>query len=440
MSLEAPTIQEMHETYREFKATLKHIEDKGVDFKSAGELTSRMDKIEPWLDAQEDRNQKFNAVQDEAKAATAQLTELKAEMEKRDAKASEISEALATLESEVARKQASRTNPEKEFKTEGEYKALNEWAKGGPTGSTLTPEMKVLLRTDSMVSGGFLLQSEMETFITKGITELNAMRALARVRTIAGKTIVLPTRTGLPTATYEGEAEAGPQSASAYGSETITAVRQYIQVPVTQDQLSNSAFDMESEISGDASLGFAVSEGTQHILGAGVKGPQGILSDARVLSTATVNSLAATSAATVVSGDDVILLQGKLAVGYEGTLLFNRLQLSYLRTIRSSVLAAGDSLGGYMWSPALDGGASNTLGGMGYRIMPSMPNPSVAGNKCIAVGDWRRAYVIVDRQALSVIRDDVTAASQSIVKFTFNRWNTAQVVLPEAIHLLTVTT
>ena len=37
---------------------------------------------------------------------------------------------------------------------------------------------------------------------------------------------------------------------------------------------------------------------------------------------------------------------------------------------------------------------------------------------------------------MSVVRDEVTAAQQAIIKLTFHRWNTGIVTIPEAYKLM----
>jgi len=97
----------------------------------------------------------------------------------------------------------------------------------------------------------------MDNVIVKKITEISAIRSLARVRTTSAKTLNIPVRNSIPSATYEGETEKGGDSASGYTSEQITAFRQTHSVPITMDMLMDSAFDMESEIMSDSAEAFA---------------------------------------------------------------------------------------------------------------------------------------------------------------------------------------
>ena len=422
------SIAELAEAVGELRHTAEKIE---ADVKERGaqraEDTAKMERLHAALDKQEDANQKITDEMIELKAASDAVADLKDSLESRDASESEIKQAIETLQAEIARGAGSNGSGD-DYKRSDDYKALSSWATSGREG--MDDQQKQLLRSDSAVSGGVLVGSEMETFITKEVIELNAMRALARVRRISGKSMEMAIRTTLPTASYEGEAEAGPDTVPQYANETITPYRCHTAIPITQDQLQDSAFDMESEIASDAALAFAVAEGAGVVSGTGVKTPAGFLNDSRIGSRPSAT-------AAKLSGDDILNLQGDIKVGYTATMVFNRDTLAGLRTLRSSVLVADDNLGNYLWTPALDGGAANQIGGMPYRIMPSMPNVA-STNKAVAIGDWARAYTIVDRSGVSVIRDDVTQADKAIVKFTFNRWNTGQVTLAEGIKVITI--
>lgn len=71
--------------------------------------------------------------------------------------------------------------------------------------------------------------------------------------------------------------------------------------------------------------------------------------------------------------------------------------------------------------------------------MPDMPD--VAANAYpIAFGDWRRAYRIVDRVSVSVLRDPFTQQTSGNVRFHARRRVGGAVVLGEAFVKLKVAT
>lgn len=309
-----------------------------------------------------------------------------------------------------------------DYRNNPEYKALESIIK---TGDLSQIEGKALLRTDSESAGGVLVVGEMASEIIKPITEMSPIRTYARVSTIGSKNITLPARKTLLDASWEGEAETGGESASTYGSETVTPYRLSVTVPITMDMLMDSEFNMETEIMADANERFAQKEGAAFVLGTGVKMPAGFLVDSVIAADAYESETAAT-----VTGDDVLKLIGELKTGYNEMLTFNRRTLAHLRTLKSTD-------GSYLWQPGLNGVAVSNLAGIPYFLSPDMPD--IAANALpIAIADFRRGYRIVDRTALSIVRDEYTQKKRAIVEFTLHRWLTGQPVLKEAFKLLKV--
>lgn len=363
----------------------------------------KIDKIEAFLDEQEKKNQTL-------------LVEKK-QLETREA---ELTERLDTLEIELAR--AGGGSEKNNYKESLEYKSLNNYCKFG---TDIDQEQKALLRTDSDVAGGFLTTTEMDTEITKKITEISNIRSVARVRTISSKAMEIPVRSKIAHAVYEGEAELNEDDISTYSSETLNTFRQSVNIPITMDMLQDAAFDMESEIMQDAIEDFAKGEGLNFIVGDGVKKPSGFVSDARVIADARE-----TENQDTVTASDVILLTGDLKTGYSPIYVFNRRTLAFLRTLK-------DGVGGFLWTPGLNGPVSSTLNGYDYLIAEDMPDIA-DGSFPVAFGDFQRGYTIVDRTGISVIRDEFTQKKRAIIEFTINRWNYGQVTLAEAIKILKV--
>lgn len=304
-----------------------------------------------------------------------------------------------------------------------EYKALEAFIKQGK--EELSQEQKAVLRTDIDTAGGFLIQRELDSRITKRIEEVSNVRGSARVRTIGVKTLEIAVRNGIPVATFEGEGEGGKTSQSNYTNETITAFRQTFTTGVTADTLMNGAFNMEGELMTDAGEAFAVGEGKNFVTGDGFKKPKGFVTDTRVSSTARDTELTG-----VVSFNDTMLLTGDLKTGYNPEYFFNRRTLAQLRVIKG-----GD--GHPVWQPGMNGVVANTINGFNYVILNDMPD--IASNAFpIAFADLNMGYLIVDRTGMVIIRDELKFKEQAIVEFTFRRWLTGQVVLPEAIKLLKV--
>lgn len=332
----------------------------------------------------------------------------------------EMKERVDELELALSRKGA----PGDSYKDRPEYKALESILSKGESHASM--EQKATLRTDNSVQGGYLTMPEMDNMIIKAITEISPVRQVARVRTVSNKTLAIPTRTGIPTANYEGEAETGDESNSTYGQETLTTYRLSVTVPYTMDLLMDSAFDLESEITGDVAESFAFREGNRFVLGSGAKQPEGFLTNPTVAA----NFRETANSGTIV-GDDILLLTGDLKVGYNPMFAFNRQTLAFLRTLK------GSTNDHYLWQVGIGPNQPNTLGGDPYIVMQDMPSIA-ASALSVVYADFARGYTITDRTGLVVVRDELTRKKAAIVELTFHRWNHGQVVLAEAFKALKI--
>jgi HK97 family phage major capsid protein len=98
-----------------------------------------------------------------------------------------------------------------------------------------------------------------------------------------------------------------------------------------------------------------------------------------------------------------------------------------------------DTAGQYVFQAGmmLTAGVPNTILGYPYVEMPDMPD--VAGSaKPVAFGDFSRGYMVVDRVALSVLRDPFTQATSGTVRYVARRRVGGQVILAEALRTQTI--
>lgn len=375
--------------------------------------TSMEEKLSNLSGEQRDKFEKASAVADKLESKNQELT-LAVESEQKEKK--EINERMENLENQIIKGSRSGNIDIKELP---EYKAFNELVQKGM-------EHKDYLRTDKGPDGGFLVPDMISETLLKQITEISGVRSLARVRTTKTKTLNIPIRTSLPISSYEGESESAASSTSKYISETMTAHRHHVIVPITRDQLNYSAFNMESEIQSDVSISMAQSEGNKYLLGTSVKEPEGILSRVDTGGANEINSVESALSGAV-SMDDVIQLPSSMKIGYNLVYFFNMNTLGVLRTEK-------DSNGNYLWRI---GGESqpSEINGLKYVIMQDMPSIAI-NSLSVGVGDFFNGYNILDSIQMELIRDDVTQKAKAIVEFSWNRYNDGRVVLGEAFKIL----
>lgn len=399
-------------------------------FKSRNDDVVSKEKFDKLEKSFTDWDAKQSKLTMEAEAARKEALEAKERAEALEKNADELKKRIEDIELS-----GPKTEQELKFIQTPEYKAMQEFFKSGHTDSFGAKALQLVeqktLRTDIATDGGYLVPELMSNELIREIEQISPMRSVARVRTISGKTLQQPVRDSIPAATWEGEAETGGTGQSGYRNETITPYRLTTTVGSTRDQLMDSAFDMVAEITSDVATSFAQTEGIAFLTGDGVKKPTGWLADTRV----TANAVE-TGTAGELSLIDVRALPGEMKLGYNGIYVFNQRTLARLR------VEVGTN-GQFVWQPAITEAAGMTIDGYRYVIMPDMAGPDAAGVYTtgefpVGFGDFARGYGIYDRTGLEVVRDEVTAKKQAIIEWTFYRYVTGQVLIPEAIKVLKV--
>ncbi|MBY3263865.1 phage major capsid protein [Rhizobium laguerreae] len=425
-------IEQVMTAFEEFKATndaaIIELKKKGVNDPI---VTEKLGKIEATLASFEDANQKATAAVLEAKKA--------AEEEKKHV--DELEEKLNRLSIAGA---ASPEAKAAEFKSK-----VNAWARAVVGASTMgvvnltADQQKALkdieneykaLSVSNDTTGGYLAPSEYVREIIKSVTEISPVRSLVRVRTTASKSIFLPKRTGQFAAQWV--AEQGTRSETdglRYGMWEIPTHELYALIDISEQNLEDSAFDMESEIRGEASEQFMLAEGTAVVVGDSVGKPQGFMHSSAGLAE-TVSGSAATIADADGQANGLLTLKHAIKTAYtrNAAWVLNRTTLGSVRKLK-------DADKGYIWMPGIALGKPNTIDGDPYVEVPDMPSEG-AGLYPIAYGDFLRGYTMVDRIQMSMLRDPYTQATSGNIRFMFRRRLGGQVVLAEAMRKLKCST
>ena len=132
-----------------------------------------------------------------------------------------------------------------------------------------------------------------------------------------------------------------------------------------------------------------------------------------------------------VNADSIFRLFYSLKEVYStnGTFLMNRELIQHIRSLRD------DGNNRYLWQPSLEKGTPNTLLGAEVVAVPDMPGMA-QGNSCIAFGDFKKGYCIVDRHGIRIMRDPYT--EKPYVKFYATKRVGGDVINSEAIKLLAI--
>ena len=259
--------------------------------------------------------------------------------------------------------------------------------------------------------------------LLKTVTEISPIRSIARVRSTGQRSIQVPKRTGQFAAQWVSESGSRSETTGyTVGLEEIPCHEHYALVDISEQDLEDTVFDLESEMQSEFAEQFAKAEGTAFVSGNAVGKPEGILTASGVGEVVSGNGTALTA-------DGLLSLVHSIKAEYSssGRFVFNRSTLADIRKLK-------DTAGQYVFQAgmSLQSGVPNTILGYPYVEATDMPDVG-AGAFPIVFGDFNRAYMIVDRVAMAVLRDPYTQASSGNVRYLARRRVGGQVVQAEAI-------
>ena len=389
-------MQEFGQAFEEFKKAndekLENLE-KGI---SDGMLDSKIEKLEEKLDSLED---------------------VKAAIDNTKAQQEGVAEKVEHLETVL-------TRPESGFDSKSvdtTCKAFELYCRKGI--EKLSDAEKKALTVSNDTTGGYLAPPEYIRELLKTVTEISPIRSIAKIRSTGQRSIQVPKRTGQFSA--EWVAESGTRAETTgyqVGLEEIPAHEHYALVDISEQDLEDTVFDLEAEMQSEFAEQFAKAEGTAFVSGNAVGKPEGFMTNSSVGEVVSGN-------ATAITADGLISLVHGIKSEYakNGTFVFNRTTLSSIRKLK-------DTAGQYVFQAGmmLTGGVTNTV--LGYPYVEATDMPSEGSNTFpVVFGDFNRAYMIVDRVAMAVLRDPFTQATTGNVRYVARRRVGGQVVTAEAI-------
>ncbi|MCA1857447.1 phage major capsid protein [Massilia oculi] len=254
--------------------------------------------------------------------------------------------------------------------------------------------------------GGYTSPIEWDRTITDKLVIVSPMRALCSVQSVGGTGYKKLVNLRGTTSGWVGETDARDETNTpklgeqAYGWGEI-----YANPSATQQMLDDSEINLEQWLAGEVDVEFAYQEGKAFVSGDGTKKPRGLLTYAA--GGANLHPLGGievigSGAVGAITGDSILDLVYALPETFTGNAKFamNRNTMLRIRKLK-------DSDGNYLWQPSLQAGQPSTLAGYAIADIPDMPG--VAANALsIAFGDFKRAYKILDRVGVRVLRDPYT--------------------------------
>jgi HK97 family phage major capsid protein len=298
------------------------------------------------------------------------------------------------------------------FEDREESKAFCDYLRKGKMSDFITKS----LSTNAGEAGVSIVNS-INTKIINQVNARSVMRKISSIDTISTSALDLIIEDGKFNSGWIGEEEARvATNTPKLKKKTIFVHELYAQPKATQKLIDDASIDIESWLSERLIDSFVKAENEAFINGDGDKKPFGILKNADVEKI---------EVGSEVTADILLKLINKLDEEYieNASFLMNRSTLAAIQSLK-------DETGRFIWQQSLSEPLNQTIFGIPVLCSSYMPNVEDQ-SLAIAIGDFKTAYKIVDRENISVMRDQYT--EKPFVKFYAVKRVGGDVILPSAL-------
>ena len=284
--------------------------------------------------------------------------------------------------------------------------------------------------------GGYAVPEELDRTIIELLRDSSPMRQVCGQITVGTEDYKKLVSLGGAGSGWVGETDDRP----ATGTPTLAPMSAfmgeiYANPQATQKSLDDMFFDPEKWLNDEVSREFSEKEANAFLLGNGVNKPKGLLAYEMTLEADKVRAFGKlqkliSGVAGGITGDKLIDLVQSLKAGYRqnATFMMNNLTVGMVRKLK-------DAEGNYLWRPGLELGQPSSLLSYGITENEDMPDAAADAN-AITFGDYKRAYLVVDRIGTRVLRDPYT--NKPYVGFYTTKRVGGMMVDSQAVKVLTL--
>lgn len=269
-------------------------------------------------------------------------------------------------------------------------------------------EIQAAASTLSDPDGGFTVPEEVDAAIDRVAGTIQAMRRLATVRAISTDTYKKLVNQGGATSGWVAEKAARTETNTPTLAEIAINTKELYAMPyATQQLLDDSRIDIGAWLAEEVSVEFTEEEGAAFISGNGVEKPKGIDAYTKIANASyawgKIGFITSGHASLLNNADKLIDVQHALKPVYRNGAAWLMAD-STMQVIRKFK----DGEGNYLWRPGLLADAPDTLLG---KPVEYDDNVAAIGANTFPVkyGNFKRAYLIIDRLGTRVLRDPYTA-------------------------------
>ena len=399
--------------------------------KAVADLRAEIDrdkgKADPIVMAKVDKiNAEIDRLDAERKAFEVQNAAVKAQLEK--------------LETEVARAEFKGGSATQMDKVKAEHKAaFDKWfRKGGDAQLAAVKELQIQagLSTLSDPDGGYVITPpEFDTAIDRVALTMSAMRRLATVRTIGTDTYKKLVNQGGSTSGWVAEKQSRTETDTPVLREIAINMKEiYAEPGTTQIALDDAYMDLAAWLADEVTIEFTQEEGSAFIGGNGVEKPHGIANYTMIADSSYAwgkVGFVTSGHATLINNVDKLMdvtLALKPIYLNGASWLMNRATAGKIRQLKNGE-------GEYLWRPGLELGAPNVLFGYPVELDDNIDNIGAGKFPCF-FANFKRAYLILDRMGIRILRDPFTSKG-NVLYYCTKRVGTG-ITMFEAIKCLKV--
>ncbi len=406
------------------------------------EMVALIEKIGRGFEEFKEKNDQMLA--EEAKGNAARARELSETLEKINAQITEDSKRKAVLEKkielsanriEMLEAMQDRPHASIQDKVRSEHKEnFLRWVRsGGSDMSAVTAQQAVESKarelkdvsTGTTTAGGFALPEEISRTVNTMVLKLSEISSAVKnvtVGTTDYKELLTHFANSTASNLYAWAGETTTRTAQGtpeLRERTPTWGELYAYATASNWSLQDLFFNVEQWITSAIAEGMAVAQSTAIWSGNGSSKPTGMTNTALSTSDDYASPLRAAAAyeyipiptagsspytTAGITGDSVIALFYQLNPRYRPNSKFaaNTVTQGHLRRLK-------DTTNQYIWQPGLQIGQPDKLLGREIITFEEMGNPTTAAAYPLAFGDFQQAYVLVHREGMTVVRDNITA-------------------------------
>ena len=287
--------------------------------------------------------------------------------------------------------------------------AWTSYIRTGDGSALMSLEGKSVTSVDA--EGGYIAPVETESRIERALAESSPLRAIASIRNVSSALFKKPISKGGMASGWAGETTSRPETTAPQLDLIDFPVGELYAMPAaTQMLLDDGGADVDQWLADEVRDVFAAQETQAFTLGNGINKPKGILDYTSVANGShTWGNIGYVATGTDGDFDGSNPIDALIDLIYapdtryraNANFMMNRRTLSALRKFK-------DADGNYIWQAANAAGQPSTL--LGYPVVEIEDMPDVSSDSTsIAFGDFRRGYLIVDRQGVRVLRDPYSA-------------------------------